>query len=104
MLYALLGVGCLGLSRVLGIERVPMYQALTGAKGLATRGRGLAAFQMGNAILLSPRWQPSCKVLNRIAAGRYERQDLWALVTTALAGFAAVSLSPGGLWRRLYVA
>jgi hypothetical protein len=42
----------LGLSRLLGIERILMYQALTGAKGLATRGRGLAAFQMGNAILL----------------------------------------------------
>lgn len=103
MLYALLGVGCLGLSRVLGIERVPMYHALTGVKDLATRGRGLAAFQMGNSILLIAAMAAVLQGLNRIVAGRYEWQDLWALVTTALATFAAVSLSPGGLWRRLYV-
>ena len=28
---------------------------------------------------------------------------MWALVMTTLASFVAVSLSPGGLWRRLYV-
>ena len=104
MLYALLGVACLVLSRGLGIERVPMYHALSGAKGLATRGRGLAAFQMGNAILVIASLAAVLQGLNRIAAGRYEWQDLWALVTTALASLAAVSLSPGGLWRRLYVA
>ena len=103
MLYAGLGVGCLGLSRLLGIERILMYQALTGAKGLATRGRGLAAFQMGNAILLIASSSAILQGLNRIAAGTYERRDLWVLVATTLAGFAAVSLSPNGLWRRLYV-
>ena len=103
MLYALLGVGCLGLSRMLGIERVPVYQAVSGSKGLATRGRGLAAFQMGNAILLIASLAAVLQGLNRIAAGSYQWPDLWALVTTTVASLAAVSLSPGGLWRRLYV-
>jgi hypothetical protein len=80
-----------------------MYQALTGSKGLATRGRGLAAFQMGNAILLIASLAAVLQGLNKIAAEKYEWQDLWALVTTTLASLAAVSLSPGGLWRRLYV-
>lgn len=102
MLYALLGVGSLGLSRTLGIERVSIYHGLTGAPGLATRGRGLAAFQMGNAILLIASLAAVLQGLNRIAAGSYEWRDLWALVTTTLASLAAVSLSPGGLWRRLY--
>ncbi|MHB8969347.1 MAG: hypothetical protein ACYC3X_16520 [Pirellulaceae bacterium] len=97
MLYAVLGIGCLGLSRMLGIERVPMYQAIAGTKGLATRGRGLAAFQMGNAILLIASLAAALQGLNRIAAGRYEWRDLWALVTTTLATLVAVSLSPGGL-------
>ncbi len=102
MLYALLGVGSLGLSRMLGIERVSIYHGLTGAPGVATRGRGLAAFQMGNAILLMASLAAVLQGLNRIAAGSYEWRDLWALVTTTLASLAAVSLSPGGLWRRLY--
>jgi hypothetical protein len=80
-----------------------MYQALSGAKGLTTRGRGLAAFQMGNAILIITSLAAILQGLNRIAAGHYEWQGLWALVTTTLAGIAAVSLSPEGLWRRLYV-
>ena len=102
MLYSVLGIGCLVLSRVMGIERVQVYGAVTGVKALVTRGRGLAPFQMGNAILLIASLAAVLQGLNRIAAGSYEWRDLWALTITTLAALAAVSLSPGGLWRRLY--
>ncbi len=103
MLYAVLGIICLAVSRTLGIERVPMYNAVSGVKGLATRGRGLAPFQMGNAILLIASLAALLQGLNRIAAGSYEWRDLWALVVTTLASLGAVSVAPGGFWRRLYV-
>jgi len=103
MLYAVLGTASLVLSRVLGIERVQVYHGLSGAKGLATRGRGLAPFQMGNAILLIASLAAVLQGLNRIAAGSYQWRDLWALSITTLAALSAVTLSPDGLWRRLYV-
>ena len=103
MLYALLGIACLVLSRALGIERVHVYNAGTGLKSFATRGRGLAPFQMGNAILLIAAVAAVLQGLNRIAAGSYEWPYLWALVVTMLASLCAVSVSPSGLWRRLYV-
>lgn len=102
MLYAVLGIACLILSRTLGIERVQVYHAITGAKELATRGRGLAPFQMGNAILLIASLAAVLQGLNRIAARSYEWQDLWALVISTVAATLAVTLVPGGLWRRLY--
>ena len=103
LLYAALGIACLGLSRALGIERVQVYQGLSGAKSLATRGRGLAPFQMGNAILLVALLAAVLQGLNRIAAASYQWRDLWALTITTLAALAAAGLSLGGLWRRLYV-
>ena len=103
MLYAVLGTASLVLSRVLGIERVQVYHGPSGVKGLATRGRGLAPFQMGNAILLIASLAAVLQGLNHIAAGSYQWRDLWALTITTLAAFGAVTLSPDGLWRRLYV-
>jgi hypothetical protein len=103
MLYAVLGIACLALARVLGIQRVPVYQALSGEKALATRGHGLAPFQMGNAILLIASLAAVMQGLNRIAAGSHQWRDLGALAVTTLAALAAVCLSPGGFWRRLYV-
>jgi hypothetical protein len=103
MLYAVLGIVCLALSRLTGLERVPVFDARTGAKGLVTRGRGLAAFQMGNAILLIASLAAILQGLNRIAAGTYQWRDLGALTITTLASLAAVWVSPSGLWRRLYV-
>jgi hypothetical protein len=58
---------------------------------------------MGNAILLIASLAALLQGLNRIAAGSYEWRDLWALVVTTLASLGAVSVAPGGFWRRLYV-
>ncbi len=102
MLYAVLGIVCLALARLLGLQRVLAFQAPTGEKGWVTRGRGLAAFQMGNAILLIASLAAILQGLNRIAAGTYQWRDLGALTITTLASLGAVWVSPGGLWRRLY--
>jgi hypothetical protein len=104
MLYATLGIACLIASRVLGLARVSVYNAITGSHNLVTRGRGLAPFQMGNAILLLASLAAVLQGLNRTAAGSHEWRDLWALVLTALATSGAVGLSPSGMWRRTYVA
>lgn len=103
MLYAVLGIVCLSLSRSLGLERVLAFDARNGAKGFVTRGRGLATFQMGNAILLIASLAAILQGLNRIAAGAYQWRDLGALTITTLASLAAIWVSPSGLWRRLYV-
>ena len=50
MLYAVLGVAMLAAGRAVGLEQVKIYAA-NGADAQATRGRGLALFQSGNAIL-----------------------------------------------------
>jgi len=50
MLYAVLGVGLLAVSRRLGLEQIPVYRS-TGEQALATRGTGLPAFQTGNAVV-----------------------------------------------------
>jgi len=104
MLYAALGIGGLVLSRALGIERVEVYDARTGSKGLVTRGRGLAPFQMGNAILLIAFLAAVLQGLTRLAVDQhYAWHDLWSLVATTVASGLAVSLAPGGFWRRLYM-
>ncbi len=103
MLYAALGIASLSLSRIMGIERIPAYEATAGAKRLVTRGRGMAAFQMGNTILLVASLAAALQGLNQIAAGHYEWPNLWALVATTGASFVAVVIVPGGLWRRTYV-
>jgi hypothetical protein len=50
MLYAVLGVGLLAVSRAMGLEQVAVYRP-TGDEGRATRGKGLVPFQAGNAVL-----------------------------------------------------
>ena len=102
MLYAVLGVGFLALCRTLGIEQVVVYRA-SGEKALVPRGKGLAAFQVGNAIV-------SVALLAAFLQGlaRWATHDIvWPLVIglawTILAGLAAACLVPSRAWRRAYV-
>ena len=101
MLYAVLGVAALASARSLGLESFVAYRE-GGQKALATRGRGLTAFQSGNAILsialLSAFWQGLARLVSQ-NTGWIENTIL--LLTTAIS-IAAVCLVPRGSWRRIY--
>ncbi|MBN1590855.1 MAG: hypothetical protein JW888_15185 [Pirellulales bacterium] len=102
MLYAGLGVGFLGVCRLLGVEQRMLYR-VTGEQRLSTHGRGLAAFQMGNAILSIAMLAAMCQGLAKLATDSIEWLGVWSLVWTIVAGLVAAVLTPGGTWRRVYV-
>jgi len=101
MLYAALGIAFLVLCRVLGIKQVDVYQA-TGEKALGTRGRGLAAFQMGNAVLVIALMSALVQGLTRLAVNRTDWPNLLGLMMTTFASVVAICLVPRGTWRRVY--
>ena len=103
MMYAALGIGLLAVSRAMGVGTVTVYRS-TGGEGLAIRGRGLAAFQTGNAIVwiaLLAGFLQSLMLLATPAA--ITLQSIWALALTIVAAVAATALVPRGAWRRMYV-
>lgn len=103
MLYAVLGIAALVAGRALGLEQVERYDA-SGEKNLATRGRGLALFQSGNAILFVALLAAFLQGLSHLATREREvlSSTLFALVLTTVANFAAIAVVPAGNWRRLY--
>jgi hypothetical protein len=101
MLYAVLGLALLVVSRILGIEQVAVYRP-TGAKDLTTQGRGFGALQGGNAILSIALLAGFLQGLSHLAAHNYTWSTLGALILTAVVSAAAVVVAPGK-WRRVYV-
>lgn len=102
MLYSGLGVALLALARFLGIEQIEVYGSL-GEKGRATRGRGLAASQTGNAIVALAVLAAALQGLMHLASDSTGWTSLWAMVLTALACLVASALSLRGAWRRAYL-
>lgn len=103
MLYAVLGVGLLAVSRAMGLEQVAVYRP-TGDKGRATRGKGMVSLQAGNAVLTIALLTAFLQGLSRIATHTYDWRSVIALLLTTLASLAAIALAPGGTWRRWYTA
>ena len=104
MMYAALGVGFLAIARSLGLEQVPVYRS-TGAQVTATRGRGLPAYQTGNAIViiaLLAAFLQGLQGLMEMDGQQTEWRNVFALVLTAIASGAAACLVPRGAWRRIY--
>lgn len=102
ILFAVLGIASLAAARSLGIEQIAVYRG-SGEKGLATRGRGLTAFQSGNAILLVAFLAALLQGLTRLAFRDTDWPGLSALVMTTIASIVAVWLVRRGGWRRLYM-
>jgi hypothetical protein len=104
-IYAALGVGLIAISRSLGLEKVPVYR-ITGTEGLALRGRGLAVFQTGNAIVSFSLLAAFFQGLTRLAQLRglpgIEWEPVFALALAIVASLAAACLVPSGGWRRTY--
>jgi hypothetical protein len=101
MLFAVLGVALLAVARAMGIERVAVYRP-TGAQGMGTRGKGLVAFQAGNAVVTVALLTAFLQGLSRIATDSREPWSILALVLTTLASLAAIGFAPSGTWRRWY--
>ncbi|MBM4089255.1 MAG: hypothetical protein FJ276_07480, partial [Planctomycetes bacterium] len=103
LLFAVLGIGILGLARALKIEQVKIYGP-GGGQGLVTRGRGRGAFQVGNAILSVAFIAAFLQGIGRLASSGDDWRQLFALCLTTAVSCAAVGVVPGGAWRRAYVA
>jgi hypothetical protein len=101
MLYAVLGAALLVIARRLGLEQIPVYRS-TGDEGLGTRGRGLPAFQTGNAIVSVALLASFLQGLTRLATHHTDWRGVLALVLTAVASAVATGMVPKGGWRRLY--
>ncbi len=102
MVYALLGIAFLIIARVLGIEQETVYQRL-GSPVQVVRGKGLPAYQGGNAVLmvafLAAVLQALARLVSHSVAGWL---PVAALVITTGVSVAAIWLVPRGGWRRLY--
>ena len=101
VLYATLGMVFLLTGLVLGVEQRDIYN-MSGQKTLATRGRGLPAFQSGNAILSIAALAAFCQGLTDLAPQATNWQGFWALAWTAASTMLAIALVPSSSWRRLY--
>jgi hypothetical protein len=101
MLYAVLGVGLLAVSRAMGLEQVAIFRP-TGDQGQATRGKGLVPLQAGNAVLTIALLTAFLQGLCSIAMRTYDWRGAVALLLTTLASLAAIGLAPTGSWRRWY--
>jgi hypothetical protein len=102
MVYALLGLAFLVVARVLGLEQVPIFRAL-GRQDIAIRGKGLPAYQGGNAVLLVAFLAAFLQALVRLSSP--DQLSVLSIVTLAITtgvSVAAIWLVPSGPWRRLY--
>ncbi|MCA9236899.1 MAG: hypothetical protein KDA44_15590 [Planctomycetales bacterium] len=101
MLYAGLGVVLLAASRLMGLEKTTVYRQ-GAAQGVAVRGAGLAAYQMGNAIVCVALLAAFMQGLAGLASRTVDWTPLLALLATVGAGAAATVVVPTASWRRFY--
>lgn len=101
ILYAVLGLVALVLARSLGLESVAIYGP-DGDEKRAIQGRGLTAFQSGNAILsialLSAFWQGFADLIQ----GSGDWMIRAVLIMTTGISIAAIGIVPKGTWKRVY--
>jgi hypothetical protein len=101
MLYAVLGVAFLAISRILGIEKVAVDRS-PDPNTWAIRGKGLSAFQVGNAIVSVALLAAFLQGLTRWASHKAEFSLVVALAMAIVAAIMAAGLVPAGSWRRWY--
>ena len=101
MIYAVLGVAFLAASRLLGIERV-VVDRYPEPNSTAIQGKGLSAFQMGNAIASMALLAAFLQGLMRWASHKAEFSLVVALAMAIVAAMMAAAIVPAGSWRRWY--
>lgn len=103
MLYAVLGVVCLAVSRLLGIEEVESSLE-NRAHTLLTRGRGRPAYQSGNGILCIACLAAFMQGFAGLAARSGDWLDVFSLLLTTGVAALAIAVVPSASWRRFYAA
>ena len=101
MIYAVLGVAVLAVSRALGIEQV-VVDRYPDPNTSAIRGKGLRAFQVGNAIVSVALLAAFLQGLMHWASHKAELPLVVALAMAIFAAIMAAGLVPAGAWRRWY--
>jgi hypothetical protein len=102
VLYALLGLVVLAISRVAGIEHVRTFHA-GGGESSALLGRGAAAFHSATALLSLAFLSCLLQGLTRLSTRQVKWELFAALAVTTLAGLIAAIVAPSKTWRRVYV-
>ncbi len=102
ILYAVLGLGLLALSRTIGLEHVKTFH-ISGAESSALLGRGAAAFYSATALLSLAFLSALLQGLTKLATKSDLQMMLLAVVVVAVASLIAAILSPTATWRRVYV-
>jgi hypothetical protein len=99
--FAVVGLSALAAARFLGVEQITIYRA-NGKESLSLHGRGLTAFQSGNAILsialMSAFFQQLVQLINGSTSGI--GNAIFA-VTTCIS-VAGIWIVPTASWRRIY--
>ena len=101
ILYCVLAMAFLIFGRYLGLDQIAVYRA-DGVQVQAIRGRGLAAFQSGNAVLSVALLAALMQGFTRLVSGATDWPGLLALLLTTAACFVAIWIVPRSGWRRLY--
>lgn len=101
-LFAVLGVAFLGLARLLGVREAVVYRP-SGWKTTVLEGRGLTAYQAGNAVVFIAVLASLLYGLSHLAVKAVDWQLVGALSLTILAGLVAAVLACDGMWRRIHI-
>jgi hypothetical protein len=103
ILYAVLGLGMLTLSRLVGLEHVRTFH-ISGTESSALLGRGAAAFHSATALLSLAFLSALLQSLSKLASQSDLKVMLIAVGVVIVASLIAAVLSPTKTWRRVYVA
>ena len=101
ILYCVLAMTFLVVGKFLGLEQTVAYRA-DGVQTPVMRGRGLAAFQSGNAVMSIALLAALMQGIARLATDATDWPGLVSLLLTMAASFVAVWIVPRSGWRRLY--
>jgi hypothetical protein len=103
LLFAVIGIGLVAVSRVLGIKEATSYDN-QGGQLSRLEGAGVATHQSGQAILVMALLAALLQGLSRLVTSRADWTELVALLLTTAAGGLAIALAPRRAERWLHTA
>jgi hypothetical protein len=101
MLYAVLGLAVLAAGRALGLEEVQAFNEYGDPKR-SMRGRGLALFQSGSAILCVALLGAFFQGLANLTGQQVDWPRFYAMSLATIVSYVAITIVPTRDWRRLY--
>lgn len=101
-LFAVLGVGFLVLARLLGVREATIYRP-SGWQATVLEGRGLAAYQAGNAVVSIAILAAILYGLSQLAVKGADWPLMGALALTIVSALVAAMLACDAMWRRIHI-